>query len=112
MLQLGEQQRVLTGLGQLGEVVLHADLNMPAAGLNASAFLLSVGLAGLGYRHVTDQRGLTGRGELAEVFLDARLEPAFARLNLGAQLLDVRCAGLTGGSLLCYGASWRQQRQD
>ena len=58
LLELGEQQGLLAGLSQFHEVLLHARLNTPAAGLNTGAFLLCVGLAGLDYRHVGDQRGL------------------------------------------------------
>ena len=83
LLKPGKQQRILAGLGQFGEVLFHAGLDMAAARLNAGAFLLRVRLTGLRYRHITDQRRLAGRRELAEMFLDARFEPAVARLNLG-----------------------------
>ena len=53
LLELGEQQRFFAGLGQFREVVLHAGLDPPAAGLNAGASMVGVCLAGLGYRHVT-----------------------------------------------------------
>jgi hypothetical protein len=110
LLDFCEQQRFLAGLGQFREMVFHAGLDTPAAGLNVSAFFMGVGLASLGYRHVTDQRGLARCGELAEVILDARLEPAVAGLNLGAHLLDVRSAGLRGRTLLGHRPSRRQQQ--
>ena len=52
LLKLGKQQRILAGLGQFGEVLLHAGLDTAAAGLDVRASFLSVGLADLGYRHV------------------------------------------------------------
>ena len=52
LLEFGEQQGFLAGLGQFREMVLHAGLDMPAAGLKAGAFLFGVGLAGFGDRHV------------------------------------------------------------
>src|SRR6516164_7256803 len=92
-------------------MVFHAGLDAPAAGLNAGAFLLGVGLAGFGYRYIGDQRSLAGRRELAEVLLDARLEPALAGLDLAAELLDIRCAGLMGGTQLSHCASRHQQQR-
>jgi hypothetical protein len=53
LLELGEQERVLAGLGQFREMAPHAGLDTPAAWLSAGAFLLGVGLARLGDRHVT-----------------------------------------------------------
>jgi hypothetical protein len=84
LLELGEKQRFFAVLGQFREVIPHAGLNTPAAGLNTGAFLLCVGLAGFGYRHIAEQCRLAGRRELAEMLLDARFEPALAWLNLGA----------------------------
>jgi len=51
---------VLAGRAELGEVILHAGLDPPAAGLNTGALLLGLLFANPGYRDIGYQGILAG----------------------------------------------------
>jgi hypothetical protein len=109
--EFGEQQRVLAGLAELGEVVLHAGLNPPAAGLSTSAFLISVRFAHAGYRDIGHQGILAECRQLAEVFPYAGHDPTVAGLDPGADLVEVFGASTVRHVLLCDRSGWSQQEK-
>ena len=99
---------MLAGLAELGEVVLHAGLNPPAAGLSTAAFLISIRFAHAGYRDIGYQGILAGCRQLTEMFPYAGQDPAVAGLDPGANLREVRGTVLTR-RLLCDRPGWGQQ---
>jgi hypothetical protein len=109
--EFGEQQRVLAGLAELGEVVLHADLNSPAAGLSTSAFLISVRFAHASYRDIGYQGILAGCRQLAEMVPYAGQDPAVAGLDPSADLVEVFGTSTVRHVLLCGRSGWNQQEK-
>ena len=108
--EFGEQQRVLAGLAELGEVVLHAGLNPPAAGLNTAAFLIGIRFAHAGYRDISYQGILAGCREFGEMSPYAGHEAAVTGFHPGTNLREVCGTGLTH-RLLGDCPGWGQQKK-
>ena len=102
---------MLAGLAELGEVVLHAGLNPPAAGLSTAAFLIGVRFAHAGYRDIGYQGILAGCRQLAEMFPYAGHDPAVAGLDPGADLVEVVGTSTVRHVLLCDCSGWSQQKK-
>ena len=97
--EFGGDDRLLAGLGVLGEMVLHAGLDAAAAGLDIRARPLDIRLTGPDHRHAAQHGSLAGFREGGEILLDAGPQPSLAGLNPGAMLLDLCSAGLAHGRL-------------
>ena len=102
---------MLAGRAELGEVILHAGLDPPAAGLNAGALLLGFRFANPGYRDIGYQGILARCRQLTEMVPYAGHEAAVTGFNPLTDLVEVFGTSSVRRTLLCDRSGRSQQEK-